>query len=129
MTMLLEHGLLAHYHNGMQSMDSTLVYLTIMYADMYENFILYNCPNCDAAYNDKLNAELVDLIIRESYAVEQGKEKSYAAFEEQMKQMAMMQQMYNMQRRKNRLERTVSMKQTNWGTLLMSPNTISVWGH
>merc|ERR1711957_43553 len=44
-----------------------------------------------------LSAELVDLIIREAYAVEQGKEKSYAAFEEQMQQMAMMQQMQNMQ--------------------------------
>ena len=39
---------------------------------------------------DKLNEELIDLIIREAYAVEQGKEKSYKAFEEQMKAMEQM---------------------------------------
>jgi hypothetical protein len=36
---------------------------------------------------DELNEELINLIIREAYAVEQGKEKSYKAFEEQMKAM------------------------------------------
>ena len=41
--------------------------------------------------NNKLNQELIDLIIREAYAVEAGKEKSYKAFEEQM---AKMQQLY-----------------------------------
>jgi hypothetical protein len=39
---------------------------------------------------DELNEELINLIIREAYAVEQGKEKSYKAFEEQMRAMETM---------------------------------------
>jgi hypothetical protein len=39
---------------------------------------------------DQLNEELINLIIREAYAVEQGKEKSYKAFEEQMRAMETM---------------------------------------
>jgi len=46
---------------------------------------------------DELNTELIDLIIREAYAVEQGKEKSYKAFEEQMAQMQKMQAVYGQQ--------------------------------
>jgi hypothetical protein len=40
----------------------------------------------DMLAEDKLNKDLVDLIIREAYAVEQGKEKSFQAFEKQMAQ-------------------------------------------
>ncbi len=39
---------------------------------------------------DELNEALINLIIREAYAVEQGKEKSYKAFEEQMRAMETM---------------------------------------
>jgi len=39
---------------------------------------------------DELSEELINLIIREAYAVEQGKEKSYKAFEEQMRAMESM---------------------------------------